>query len=380
MNVRIQGRAVLFLCSFLVGLFILTGCMSERELGRHSVLLHNKEIIKEAIPPSFTGQDLILPIQIEEGQFNSVSGWLNNDKIIYTTNVGLGSNIYTYNIFNGENQLIFESDAPVSSITVSPSGNQLLIHSVPTTYGGIITIIDDNGNEIMSERIEAFDFVIEWNPYDENILLLSLFSEDWDFSTQRLNLADKSMVSIELEEPFIQWKSADEVIYLDWDQQQPSLLAPLMKKPLTKGGEQVVFDEIYYMKAIKNYIMTITIPSDKINESVYTFLSNDFNEVASFTFPHLTRYSDWLIPYFDFTENHQIFTLAPLYYSEFDTYGEGFQLLSLNIDKGEETVILDDLGNEPISCSPNGANCLYGFYLEKLININTKEMTEIVKE
>ncbi|MFE8695447.1 hypothetical protein ACFYKT_03625 [Cytobacillus sp. FJAT-53684] len=376
---RRNYRKVLFLCVFLLGyLVLLTGCTTDLKSGMHSKIIHSKDLVKGTIPSSFTGQEMMLPIALEQGQFNMANGWLNNDTIIYTTNVGLGSHVYTYNVFSGVNQLIYESESPVASVIISPSGNRILIHTVPTTYEGVITIIDAKGKEIMSERMEAFDFVFEWNPYDENILLFSLFTESWDYSTYHLNLEEKKLTPIHLKEPFAHWVSKDELAYLDWGKEQPSLLAPLVKRSLSSEDEKLVLDEVFYMKSIENLIMTITVTSDKINESVYTFLSNDFKELSTFSIPHLTRFSDWLIPYFDFDEKNRLYTFAPLYHSDVDTYAGGFQLLS--IESGEKTVILEDLDNEPLSCSPNGTHCLYGFYLEKLIHLDTKEIMPIVKE
>lgn len=375
---RKKYRMALFLCIFL-SLF-LAGCTVNKESELHSFKNHQKEPGKEAIPPSFFGQEIKLPIQIEQGQFNSVSSWLNNEEIVYITNVGLGSHVYTYNIFTGKNQLIFESESPVASVTASPSGERLLVHTAPTTFEGIITIIDRNGNEIMSERIEAFDFVFEWNPYDEDQLLLSSFTESWDFSTYQMNLKEKKLTPIQLKEPFVGWKSKEELVYLDWGQEEALLFAPLKKKSIFSEQDDTILDKIYYMKAIKNLIMTITVPSDKINESAYTFLSSDLNKLADLNIPHLTRFSDWLIPYFDFDEGDHFYTFAPLYSSEADTYAEGFQLLSLNIKNGDEKVLFENLENEPLSCSPNGSHCLYGFYFEKLINMDSKEIMPIIKE
>jgi hypothetical protein len=375
---RQKYRKALFLCFFL-SLF-LAGCTLSKESELHSLKNHQKELGKEAIPPSFHGQEIMLPIQTENGQFNSVSGWLNNDEFVYITNVGLGSHVYTYNIFTGKNQLIFESESPVATVIASPSGERLLVHTAPTTFEGIITIIDQNGKEIMSERMEAFDFAFEWNPYDEDQLLLSSFTESWDFSSYQMNLKDKKLIPIQLKEPFAGWKSKDELVYLDWDQEEALLFAPLKQRSIFSEQDKTILDKIYYMKAIKSLIMTITVPSDKINESAYTFLSSDLNKLADLNIPHLTRFSDWLIPYFDFDERDHFYTFAPLYSSEADTYAEGFQLLSLNIEDGEKTVVFENLENEPLSCSPNGSHCLYGFYFEKLINMDSKEIMPIIKE
>lgn len=372
-------RRFLFLCIFLLIItFWLTGCQKENLVGLQPVVKNSQALHKKAIPPSFTGIDVKAPITIEQGEFNTISGWLNNETIIYTTNVGLGSNVYTYNIYTGKNQLILESEAPVASVMASPSGDRILVHSTPTTYEGILSIIDTDGQLLMNERLEAFDFVFEWNPYDENIILVSLFTEKWDFQTFKMNIAEKKLTEIPLKEPFANWVNKDELVYLDWSTHETALFAPLMKKSLSKTEENKILNDIFHVMAVKNKLTTITVDPDNEKEAVYTFYSNDFSEIASFSIPHLTRFSDWLIPYYDFDEGRSFFTFEPLFSTEADTYDKGFQLISFDIMKGEKKVILDHLNNEPLSCSPDGKLCLYGFYFEKLINMDTKEIVPLI--
>ncbi|WP_367949333.1 hypothetical protein [Bacillus sp. FJAT-29790] len=370
----------LFVCLF-ISILLMIGCQKvEKESGLQPETMHSKTLHKETIPPSYAGFNVRAPIQMERGQFNTVSGWLNNETIIYVTNIGLGSNVYTYHIFTGESKLIYESEAPVASVYTSPSGKRILVYTVPTTYEGVISILDQDGKEIMTERLEVFDLTIEWNPYDENLLLISSFKENWDFSTFQLNIDEKKLVEVQLKEPFAYWVAKDELIYLDWSIQDPSLFAPLMKKSIFKTDEKKVLDDIFHVKTIKGIIMTITVTSDKMGEAKYSFQSNDFRKLADFSIPHLTRFSDWLVPYFDFDERNHFYSFQPLFSTDADTYTEGFQLFSFDLVKGEKTAIFEVLQNEPLSCSPNGKHCLYGFYFEKLINVDTKQMIQLVKE
>lgn len=374
-----DNRRSLFLCLFLVFIpFWLSGCQKEKLAGLQPVLMNSQALHKEAVPPSFSGIDIKAPINIEQGQFNTITGWLNNETIIYTTNVGEGSNVYTYNIFTGETKLILESEAPVASVLASPSGSRLLVHSTPTTYEGIVSILDTDGKVIMHERLEAFDFAFEWNPYDENVILVSLFAENWDFNTLKMDISEKKLTKMQLKEPFVNWVDKDELVYLDWNNDETTLFAPLMKKSLGKKEEKMMVDSVFHVKTIKNRLATITVAPDKEEEAIYTFYSNDFRELASFTAPHLTRFSDWLIPYYDFDEGRNFFTFQPLFSTEADSYNKGFQLMSFDIMKGEKKVIMDNLNNEPISCSPNGKLCLYGFYFDKLINMETKKIVPLI--
>ena len=370
-------RKFVFLCILL--LFIATflfGCESRNKVENHSGIKLNKKIEKDALPQTFSSVGIIAPLSIKQGQFNTVSGWLNNETLLYITNVGLGSHLYTYNIFTGKTELIFESEAPIATALASPSGNRIMIHAASTTYEGEITIIDSTGNEIMKESLEAYDFVFKWNPYNENVLLISLFSENWDFSTVQINIAEKVITDVSLKEPFAYWIKDDELVYLDWGESS-TLFAPLMKKAIAKTNEKKMLDNIYHLETIKDSLMTITVSPENREEAVYSFLTNDFQERSSFSMPHLSRFSGWFIPFFDFDEQNHFFTFKPLYPTDVDTYSEGFQLISFNIEKEEEEVILEDVKNEPLSCSPNGKYCLNGFYFENLIDLETNQIISL---
>ncbi|MBS4191286.1 hypothetical protein KHA94_13940 [Bacillus sp. FJAT-49705] len=371
-------RMFLFLCT--IPLIILFGCQHEKDVGVQPVKKHNHSLGKEAIPHSFISNEIMTPIPIENGQFNTIYGWLNNETIIYMTNVGLGSNVYTYNVFTGDSSLIFESEVPISSVVPSPSGNYILIHSAPSTYEGIISIINPKGEQLMSERISAYEFAFEWNPYDENLMLISAFAENWDFSMFQMNIKEKKFDEIHNKEPFVNWIGKDEIIYLNWDQKDVSLFAPLVKKSINEQNEKMLLEDVYYAKAAKDLIMTITVNSSASDEAVYTFLSKDLQELSSFTVPHLTRYSDWLVPYFDFDAENQLFTLQPLLSTEADLYRDGFQLWSFDAVKGEKEMVMENLKNEPLNCSPDGKYCLYGFNFEKLIDIQSKKVLPLIKD
>lgn len=352
--------------------------MTEKNVGTHSGSKLNLPFEKKEISHSFTGNKIIAPLQMGQGQFNTITGWLNNETILYLMNVGFGSNLYTYNVHTGITKLVYESEAPIASVMVNPFGSRILIHAAPTTYEGLITIIDINGKELMKERLEAFDFVFKWSPYNENLLLISLFAENWDFSMSKVNIAESQMTNVPLKEPFVYWLNEDDLLYLDWSNENATLLAPLMKKSLTNMNEGKMLNQVYHVESIKNFLMTITVKPEQKEEAVYSFLRNDFQELSSFTIPHLTRFSDWLIPFFDFDEENHFLTFKPLYSAAADEYQEGFQLISFDFIKGEMKVLFEDLKNEPLSCAPNGELCLYGFYYEKLLDMKTKQIIPLI--
>ena len=74
-------------------------------------------------------------------------------------------------------------------------------------------------------------------------------------------------------------------------------------------------------------------------------------------------------------------TFQPLRSGEADLYDEKFQLVSYPLEgNGEGKIILDQAENEPLSCSPDGKFCLYGFYMENLLNVQTKEIIPLLEQ
>ena len=63
---------------------------------------------------------------------------------------------------------------------------------------------------------------------------------------------------------------------------------------------------------------------------------------------------------------------------EADIYDSGFDLVRFHLDSGKEEVIFTGIVNEPLSCSPSGEMFMYGYQFEKVLNIETKEIIDLV--
>ena len=71
--------------------------------------------------------------------------------------------------------MLHKSEAPIVSVTASPSRKYLFIHSSPSANLATATVIDTEGKEIFSEQIPSMDMTVEWNPYNERYMVLPLF-------------------------------------------------------------------------------------------------------------------------------------------------------------------------------------------------------------
>ncbi len=322
-----------------------------------------------------------LPISIPDGEFFKIGGWLSQEKLLYITNKGQTSNLYSYHLTTGKSQLLYKSKYPIGAVQISPKKKFILIQSSPSSYEGKITIINVKGTEKYTQFIPSHELSFEWNPYKESEILVSKFNEDWSFQVSLVNFEKKMVKDLSVPQPFLKWVNQNKIAYLNWDINSQTLFAPLAVHSLTTGKDQTFFSKVYQFSTFPNTLMTITVNENDKSKAVYSFYDQTLNSINSFKLPQLAKYSDWLVPYYDYFEkNKQFWTFRPKKSTNVDSYTEGFQLGSYDLKSGKFTVILEGMNNEPILLSPNGEVCLYGNRFEKIIDLKTKKITKLVKE
>lgn len=373
MSVHVVHKRLIF--GLLILVFILLGCTKENKVSPPK---EDVDSIKEEPREEMKAK---LPIPVKSGDFNTVSGWLNGDTIVYVTDSNDGSDVYSYQLSSGEQQLLFDSDAPIVSVLISPSKEYLLIHSSPSSNEARLTVLTNTGREIFTDRLPSSELNLEWNLFNENLVLVSTFTEDWNFSVWQLDIEKGNKSKVHLPQPFGIWIDRDKLLYLDWDLDAPTLTAQLKQFDIVTGESQDYLKDIYQVDSFGDFFMVVAPKPTNDQEAIYTFYTKKLEEVRSFETPHLTRYSGWLVPHYTYIEaTAQFLTYQPLSSTEADIYHEGFQLVSYDLKTGERNVIFEGMENEPLSCSPDGQFCLSGYFFEKLIDMESKEIIQVVTE
>jgi hypothetical protein len=323
-----------------------------------------------------------LPMDIPEGEFFKVAGWYSKDQILYITNQGQTSSLYTYDLISGKSELLFKNDDPIVTAIPSPTRKYILIQSSPSSYEGVITIIDRKGGVKWEHALASYELEYAWNPYNESEIMVSKFNEDWTFKVFKLDMKQKELTELSIPQPFVKWIDHKRIAYLNWDQNKPALVAPLIIKDLSSASENIVSQNVFQFSTFKDVLLTITVNDNEETHAIYSFFNEEYNKaVFSFSIPQLTKFSDWLVPYNDFnTEKQQFLTFQPIRSGEADTYSDGFQLVSYHLKTGKSAILLEGLKNEPLSCSPTGETCLYGGQFEKLIDLKSKKIMNLIKE
>jgi hypothetical protein len=375
---QLKSKNPIFFILILIFLTLLLSACTNKEQAKPKIPSRNE---KPKSPVTSLGSGWKLPISIPEGEFYKLGGWLSETQVLYITNLEQTSSVFRYNLLSGKNELIYKSDHPIVNVQISPSKKYILIHSSPSSYEGVVTIIDTKGSEKLKKSLASHELVFEWNPYDESKVLVSKFNEDWTFQVLLLDINNSKTTELSLPQPFIKWMDKRDIAYINWDDNNPSLFAPLIVKGLENGIEKTVFPKVFQFSTFRDLLMTVSVDEQNQSMATYSFFDKEIKKLFTFSIPQLRKFSDWLVPFYDYNERMgQFITLSPLESGEVDSYSEGFQLLIYNPKKGSNKLIMEGLENEPINFSPSGDAILYGNRFEKIIDIKAKKIYELIKE
>ena len=356
-----------FFLLLLIFTLVLSGC-SHKQKETTSKEDEKEDQKKEKI------QTLALPMKVENGEVVEVSGWLDARTISYITSKGNSYYVFKYDIYSGEHKLLYTSDNEITALKISPDLSKLLVFTNEEDFQGKIVIINKDGKQLFSEQLQSYDAEFVWNPYDEDKLLVSSFTKEWESNSYLLSIKDGRLEEVELDNPFIVWTDKETVTYLGW-MAEDSLSSPVTTKNIYSGEESVISGRNAYSIGGSNDQMIFTISDDEqdLHMAHYTFYDK-LDEKADISLPRLSNYSDWLIPYSDM-KDEKLFTFYPESSGDATNYTNGFSLVSIDTASGkQQKVIKEGLENEPISISPDGKWSLYGFYLEGIINLETGEV------
>jgi len=320
---------------------------------------------------------ILPPISPSEGEFIQVFGWINNHTICYAANLKGDYELYTYNLHTGKHTSIFKSEFELANVLIND--NYILVYSILSDSEGEIHIIDSTGKKLVAKTIQSHETEFSWNPYNDNEILITTFSAEWESRVYKLEIKESALSEFFKSTPFPQWISDREVMYLDWDQEDPSLYAPLkLLNTETEEEKEINLHSIYFIDKKNEFIITVSSNLDNSNEAIYSFYKEDLEKKASISIPRLSTFSNWLIPNYTIYED-QLLTFVPRKEGNADTYQDGYDLVSINMESGDTTILLPDLDieNQPIQISSDGKYCLYGYYFENLIDTETGEIINL---
>ncbi|NRG44723.1 hypothetical protein HRF87_08100 [Bacillus sp. CRN 9] len=321
----------------------------------------------------------VVPLQLANDEIAVFYGWIDNQTILFTSDKDSSSKLFTYQLNTGEKSLLFESDYPINEVYISPDTEHIVVQSASTPSQWLLDVISRDGQVQWSESIDGTELFVSWNHYETAEIIISTFAEDWSFTSYLLSIEQQKVEEITIPEPFVHWMSKDKFVYLNWDEDAPALVASLIEQ--SKDGKTVErFSDVYYVDTFSEMIMTVSVSENHDEEAVYTFMNNEYQEILSTSIPHLSSFSGWMIPQYEMLANHRFLLFKPQYSTAADSYHGKYDLILIDLLKGDQETVLETVENEPLSCSPDAEKCLYGHYLDKLFIVNKKEVVNLTEK
>lgn len=364
-------------------LFLLTACEDSESALPDSI---------EYPPPSESDQSqdsgdiineptVVTPLIISNGEDVQFIDWISNEEVIYISSYNGESSINLYNLVSGENNPLFITQGFIQIVEVSPDKEQLLVQVSSMDHEATLHILALNGKQLSTINIPSSEIYLDWNEINPSQILVTSFSEDWSFQSYVWNIETSELTTLQMEQPFSEWIGENALQYLDWNVEQPELLAPLKRINLDSNEISVVTKDIYFTKSYGDWFLTLSPSSQNEYKGVYQFYNATSGQIGSFTAFHLNRFSEWVVPYHEFVEaGNRFYFFQPLEGGDIDFYEKDFVLSSYSLTDGETNIVMEGLENKPIQCSPNGSYCLYGYQLEQVISIQNGEVTSLISE
>ena len=366
-------KCTYYIVLLLISTFLLlTACEPAKDLQDHA----NKN-------PDVKGQISIEKLTLKEkdaSEMEAIYGWLSSDTILYSKQLKNEDlpQLLTWNLKSNEHRVFYNPTAPISAVSISPSKSYVLVSTALDEEKVQNNILNENGDPVYSVSLPAFDITYEWNVYKEGVLFMSNFYEDWTYNSYIVNAKQQTTKMIDHPEPFAQWDSSQGMMFLDWKKGESTLSAPLVRKELNEEKMDSIMLDVVHFKKMKQTLMTIQMNTEKLNRATYAFFNEKYEPINTFSVPFLNSNSDWKIPAYDFNEiKGDFFTFVPEKSINAAQYDGNYSLIKFNWKTNKQVKILDKVKNEPLSCSPDGNLCLYGYRLDKMIDIKGHKMVRI---
>lgn len=372
-------KMLCFIPLFISTILLITACEPSKDLSK-PVNDTEKEHSQSKLETSVS--NLKVPTA-ETEKIEAIYGWLDSKTILYSVKRDGSkiSQLMAWNLETNDTSVFYQPAFAFSEVSISPSGTHILVSSFTSSGKASITILDKTGNPLYSVSIPAYELAYEWNSYQDGMLFLSSFYEDWTYSSYVLNPDDQTMETLDFPQPFAQWASEKELMFLDWDKEEPALTAPLERKALNGDGADSLMLDVIHFKKMKQVLMTIQVETEKQDRGTYAFYDSTNKPIHSFSVPLLKSFSDWVIPSYDIIEkNKEFITFIPNESKDADQYEGRFTLTKFNWAKGTQEELMKDMENEPLSCSLDGNLCLYGYQFEKIIDMKTHQIQRLFKQ
>ena len=348
MFVRKKHLLMIICCLFL------TACAQPKEKNP-SASLSNQAI-----------QAKILPIERALYPFVEIEGFLSEDTILVSRQNGDMYELLRRNQISGQEHIIFQTVAPIISCDISPDASKIIIQESGNENASKIQVIDVNGDILWENMFEATEIQWYFNPFRETELYIQLFQPDWSYETRIIDLESQTMRVVEFDQTFFQWKSADEIVYLDWAKDTPATTASLVLRNLKTDATEVVKENCFAF-TIEGKVWNIFQVIESENQEkmrIQSILLDENKEIFAYEAPLEESFSENLqVPSFVYSPYVQ----GLLFYEQ----ANGEPNLFLGTGNQMKKIRQPFQGVLPIHPQMNGKYILVGYQNEWLLQLDT---------
>ena len=341
-------------------LLILVGCtVKEDDLTKKT----------ERKLPDVKKEEVIKKLTADLANFHFVADWLTNTEIVFVEKDTGTYFVKSFNIKTGEIKVLYEESSIIIDVFIHPSKEQLLIHTTDNPASGTVKIISLDGVVQHEVSVESAELEIEWNDIDSSLILMTAFYEDWTYDVFLYDGAESDVRLLTLKSPFPKWLGTDEIIMTD------------ISGHALDGGELYIYDRLSgqeksaHINGVIHYdtyqesVLLMQMGEDE--KMVYKILDKDQSILSEWQMPAVSNYSEWVIPEIHWVSKDHIVFASAESEGQQDELKEPYKLIQ--VVEGEQMLIAEEVLAGPLTCSPDGEQCLTGYTFEKLIDIKSKE-------
>ncbi|MCG3089066.1 hypothetical protein [Sporosarcina cyprini] len=345
---------------------VLTGCTSKE-------VPPDVQTYPETELPNETGQsakDTLQTLHVQPEHFQYVVDWLSDTEIVYVEQEENTYAIKSFNRLTGKSELIDREDSFINDVLVHPSKKYLLIHTSDDSDSATVKIISLDGTVLHQLAIESKELSVEWNDIDENLVLLTAFHDDWSFDLFYYDGHEEEMSSLSLEDPFPKWLGTEQLLTLS---ENGAVSAYDVKTDETSptGISGVVQFETYF-----DSLLTMQ-PGE--GEKVLLEMRNGEGKLmGKVEMPAVSSFSGLVMPEMDWLSADEVRMKVPTAGGKLDEMTAPFQLA--DIRGGQVNVLMDDVPDGPLHCSPAGTYCLTGYEGEDVLDLAKKELNKWLEQ
>ncbi|XYJ23647.1 hypothetical protein ACSE3M_02090 [Bacillus velezensis] len=302
-----------------------------------------------------SAEQKIVPLSKKEAE--KTEGWLDNRTILYTAH----HQLMKYDLFSGKSERLYETKGNIVNVKISRK-KQLILVQVTSSGQTELVLINKQGKRLYHKAFNSYELETAWNPYDPYQMMITVFTETWDFTAYTADMNNGILKKSPVQAPFVHWTSLMNSNISSKEKRRKRVLYILMT--CRRKRKRVLHHVIW---ADSRPGMTIAVrqtdQSDGDGEFLFQKLSIRDTPLSS-----PKKYESFAPMEYDYDQTHKRFYI-------FKPEGRSYNLISFDLGDERERTVLKNTEMEPIQISPNGEYALYGFTYDRLISLKTG-MTE----